>query len=145
MIYRTAALLDGFANPPQTWGSGGMNAGEEFAIECAIAKVFCTEALDFVVDEALQIHGGAGYSEDVPVARLYRDARIFRIFEGTSEINRLMIADQLRRRLASGRIAPLPASHPLAPVLAAMGKSPSGQLQAAALADAALEIYVAKP
>jgi alkylation response protein AidB-like acyl-CoA dehydrogenase len=134
VVYRTAALLDGFPG-------GALAAGEEFAIECAIAKVLCTETLDFVVDEALQIHGGLGFSEDVPIARLYRDARIFRIFEGTNEINRLMIAAQLHKRLATGRIAPLPAWHPLQEALGALEANPKSQRRAVALADAAMELY----
>ncbi|HLJ58040.1 MAG TPA: acyl-CoA dehydrogenase family protein, partial [Chthonomonadaceae bacterium] len=84
---------------------GLRSAAEEYAIECAICKVFATETLDFVVDEALQIHGGYGFSEEFPVAQAYRDARVFRIFEGTNEINRLTIVDQLRRRVKAGRIS----------------------------------------
>lgn len=153
-VYRTAALLDGYTSaPPGTlWvtgrqggmpkGHSGMAAGEEFAIECAIAKIFATEVLDFVVDEALQIHGGVGYSEEFAIARLYRDARIFRIFEGTNEINRLTIADQLRKRLASGRIAPLVPDHPLTAPLAALEADPQSQLKAVALADAAMDYFV---
>ncbi|MGC4047540.1 MAG: acyl-CoA dehydrogenase family protein [Armatimonas sp.] len=143
VVYRTAALLDGYvpSGTPIT-GGGGMAPGEEFAVECAIAKVYATEVLDFVVDEALQIHGGVGYSEEFPIARLYRDARIFRIFEGTNEINRLTIADQLRKRLASGRIAPLESDHPLTASLAALEENPQSQLKAAALADAAIDYFV---
>ncbi|MCX6366756.1 MAG: acyl-CoA dehydrogenase family protein [Armatimonadetes bacterium] len=135
VIYRTAALLDRFPG-------GSLAAGEEFAIECAIAKVFCTEVLDFVADEALQIHGGLGFSEEVPIARLYRDARIFRIFEGTNEINRLTIATQLHKRLITGRIPPLLAWHPLQDSLSALEAAPKSQLQAIALADAAIALYV---
>ena len=134
VVYRTAALLDGFSG-------GAQAAGEEFALECAIAKVFCTEALDFVVDESLQIHGGMGYSEELPLARLYRDARVFRIFEGTSEIVRLTVAELLHKRLTTGRITPLCENHPLAPLLVALEADPQSQLKAVAVADAALEIY----
>jgi hypothetical protein len=135
VVYRTAALLDSFPGGP-------MAASEEFAIECAVAKVYVTEALDYVVDEALQIHGGVGFSEEVPIARLYRDARIFRIFEGTSEINRLTIADQVKKRLASGRIAPLPPGHALCEPLAALAARPDSQLAAAALADMAIALLL---
>ncbi len=136
-VYRTCALLDSFPG-------GAQLAGEEFAIECAATKVFCTEVLDFVVDEALQIHGGLGYSEDLPIARLYRDARIFRIFEGTNEINRLTIAEQLQKRLASGRIAPLQKNHPdaLTDALSALDADSHSQLKAAALADTAIQLFV---
>ena len=135
VVARTAALLDQFPG-------GAQAAGEEFAIECAIAKVFCTEALDFVVDESLQIHGGSGYSEEFPIARLYRDARVFRIFEGTNEIIRLMLAEQLHKRLASGRIAPLkrPCTA-LTEALAALDATPMSQLKAVALADIVINLY----
>src|SRR5207248_48247 len=77
-------------------------AADEYAIECSIVKVYCTEALGYVADEAVQIHGGFGFSEEFPVARAWRDARITRIYEGTNEINRLVIARQALKRIASG-------------------------------------------
>lgn len=81
---------------------------EEYAGECALAKVFCSETLAQVADEAVQIHGGYGYMHDYPVERYYRDQRINRIFEGTNEINRLFISTLLLRRAQQGR---LPAWH----------------------------------
>ncbi|MCA9449024.1 MAG: acyl-CoA dehydrogenase, partial [Candidatus Omnitrophica bacterium] len=85
-----------------------MDALEEFAGECAMNKIYDSEWLDFVVDEAIQIHGGYGFIEEYPVARAYRDARISRIYEGTNEINRLNISGYLFGRAMKGRLALIP-------------------------------------
>jgi len=79
-----------------------MKAGEEFAAECSFLKIFGSETLDYVVDQAVQIHGGYGYHQDYAVERAYRDARINRIFEGTNEINRLLATGMLFRRARKG-------------------------------------------
>jgi alkylation response protein AidB-like acyl-CoA dehydrogenase len=89
----------------QNSGQPLMKAGEEFAIECSLVKILGSETLDYVVDEAVQIHGGYGYHQDYAVERAYRDARINRIFEGTNEINRLLVTSMLLRRARKGTLS----------------------------------------
>lgn len=109
MLYRVAGYLDAaFADIDPTAEDANTRyqaAAEEYAIECALLKVACTETLDYVADENLQIHGGYGYTEEFPAARAWRDARVNRIYEGTNEINRLNIVELLLRRIERGRIA----------------------------------------
>jgi alkylation response protein AidB-like acyl-CoA dehydrogenase len=105
VVYRIAGLIDASlagtesAGPEET-----KRALEELAVECSIAKVLASEELDRVVDELVQVHGGYGFIEDFPAARAYRDSRINRIWEGTNEINRLLITGTLLKRAMTGRL-----------------------------------------
>jgi alkylation response protein AidB-like acyl-CoA dehydrogenase len=116
LTYRTAGMIDArIDSSPHDGGSQSASLAtlEEYAIEASIAKVFGSEMLNFVLDENIQIHGGNGYVRDYPAERHYRDARVNRIFEGTNEINRLLIPGMLARRAAKGDIGVIAAAKAL--------------------------------
>ncbi|HKV42462.1 MAG TPA: acyl-CoA dehydrogenase family protein [Blastocatellia bacterium] len=105
ILYRTAGLVDEALHGVDHGNSGQvLRVLEQYAIECSIIKIWETEALAYVVDEEVQVFGGYGYSKDYPAERNYRDARIARIYEGTNEINRIVIATQLLRRARAGEL-----------------------------------------
>jgi butyryl-CoA dehydrogenase len=112
-IYRTVGMMDGALNEVDKSGADAMKetrkAIEEYAVECSIIKVWASEMVGYVVDETLQIYGGYGFVEEYPAERAYRDARINRIFEGTNEINRLIITGFLLKRAMSGQLPLMPA------------------------------------
>ena len=108
IVYRTAGMIDALISEAEP-GAPVYKAIEEYAVECSINKVYGSEMLDYVTDECVQIYGGYGYHQDYPAERGYRDARINRIFEGTNEINRLVITGMLLKRASSGQLSLMPA------------------------------------
>jgi len=113
LVYRTVAMMDAALSEVDKSAEDAakqtLKAVEEYAVECSIIKVWGSEMIDYVVDETLQIYAGYGFVEEYPAERAYRDARINRIFEGTNEINRLIITGFLLKRAMTGQLPLMPA------------------------------------
>ncbi len=139
MAYRTAGLMDRLlddgAASEANRSARILESLQEYAVECSILKVMATEALGYVVDETVQVFGGYGFTVDYEVERTYRDQRVNRIFEGTNEINRLLITDMLLKRSMQGRLALIPAAMKL--MEEALSSSPAAEEENIPLADEA--------
>ena len=143
MIYRTGALIDDAFDQHAGSLEGNRKAAEEYAVECSMCKVFSTDAEGLIIDEALQVYGGYGFTEEFPIARHYRDSRVSKIYEGTNEINRLFIADRLTRRIKEGRAVGegLQDSYVAQLATEAVASAPKDQIRLGAVSDLLILSY----
>ncbi|HEX3032202.1 MAG TPA: acyl-CoA dehydrogenase family protein, partial [Bacillota bacterium] len=143
LVYRTGGLLENILHSLDTTGAdGGQVAAkgiEEYALECSINKIYNTEVQAYAVDEGVQIHGGYGVIQEYPIERIYRDARVYRIFEGTNEINRTIIPTTLLKRGAKGD---LPMKEALDKVKQAVAGEVPARTGEADLVQAAKDVFL---
>jgi hypothetical protein len=138
IVYRTAGMIDrNLAGIAVDDPASALSRIEEYDAECSMVKVWCAEMCDYVVDETVQIFGGAGFVEDYPAERYWRDARVNRIYEGTSEINRLLVPGRLIRRALKGELPIFEKAKALREELAA-APSPAPPVQGFLAAEAAM-------
>ncbi|HZK84463.1 MAG TPA: acyl-CoA dehydrogenase family protein [Desulfosporosinus sp.] len=126
VVYRTSGLMENGFHGLDLTTDCRKEAGkalEEYAIECSLNKVYASEVLDYAVDEGLQIHGGYGFIKEYPIERMYRDSRINRLFEGTNEINRLLVPGTLLKRAMTGELPLLQAAQAVSKDLVSLGMS----------------------
>lgn len=129
MLWRVVGLIQSQLEAAQAGShdaTAEMKALEEFAAECSMVKVYASEMLDYVVDEGVQIHGGYGFHQDYAVERAYRDSRVNRIFEGTNEINRLLITGMLLKRATRGQLPLMAAAQAMLSKLSSRTQEPAG-------------------
>ncbi len=141
MIYRTGAYID---TAFEAWAGtidGNRKAAEQFSVESSMCKVFCSDVESLIVDEALQVYGGYGFTEEFPIARHYRDARISKIYEGTNEINRVFIASRIQRRFESGDLSPSSDGFIADLAAKAIASKPGDQIRQGALSDLVILSY----
>jgi alkylation response protein AidB-like acyl-CoA dehydrogenase len=144
LVYRTVGLIDATLAASAHDGVAVAQALEEYAVEASIAKVAGTEALNFLLDENIQIHGGNGFVRDYPAERHFRDSRVNRIFEGTNEINRLLIPGMLVRRAVKGELPLIPAARKLQDELLSPSAGVTGGSDDQVLADEARVVVAFK-
>ncbi len=126
VVYRTSGLMENGFHGLDLTVNCSKEAGkalEEYAIECSLNKVYASEVLDYAVDEGVQIHGGYGFIQEYPIERMYRDSRINRLFEGTNEINRLLVPLTLLKRAMAGELPLLQAAQAVSKDLVSLGAS----------------------